>query len=96
MFGPRRGVVGALGMVNGTIAFAAMFAGVAGLSTGTDAVLASVQPLLILLPAWWLYGEAIRARDHRGASSASPGWSWSPSPAAAEPARGCRSCPRPR
>lgn len=51
-----------LGLVNGTIAFAAMFAGVAGLATGTAAVLANAQPLLILLPAWWLYGEALSRR----------------------------------
>jgi drug/metabolite transporter (DMT)-like permease len=50
------------GLVNVTIAFAAMFAGVAGLATGAAAVLANAQPLLILLPAWWLYGEALSAR----------------------------------
>jgi len=55
-------LVSLLGAVNATIAFAAMFAGVAGLATGTAAVLANAQPLLILLPAWWLYGEAISAR----------------------------------
>ncbi|WP_253702108.1 EamA family transporter [Dietzia sp. 111N12-1] len=47
---------------NVTFAFAAMFAGVAGLSTGVAAVLANAQPLLILLPAWWLFGERITAR----------------------------------
>lgn len=52
-------VVGALALVNVTIAFGAMFAGVAGLATGTAAVLANAQPLLILLPAWWLYGERV-------------------------------------
>lgn len=51
-----------LGLVNVTVAFAAMFGGVAGLATGTAAVLANAQPLLILLPAWWFYGEAISAR----------------------------------
>jgi drug/metabolite transporter (DMT)-like permease len=51
-----------LGLVNVTVAFAAMFGGVAGLATGTAAVLANAQPLLILLPAWWLYGEAITGR----------------------------------
>ena len=56
------GLVAVLAVVNATIAFAAMFAGVAGLATGTAAVLASAQPLLILLPAWWLYGEAVTAR----------------------------------
>ncbi|MCY0906217.1 DMT family transporter [Arthrobacter sp. H14-L1] len=51
-----------LGLVNVSLAFAAMFAGVAGLATGVAAVLANAQPLLILLPAWWLFGERITAR----------------------------------
>lgn len=51
-----------LGVVNVTIAFGAMFAGVVGLTTGAAAVLANAQPLLILLPAWWFYGEAVSAR----------------------------------
>lgn len=56
------GNVAALGLVNVSLAFAAMFAGIAGLATGTAAVLANAQPLLILLPAWWLYGERVSAR----------------------------------
>ncbi|MAY94978.1 MAG: EamA family transporter [Nocardioides sp.] len=56
------GQITLLGLVNGTIAFAAMFAGVAGAATGTAAVLANAQPLLIVLPAWWLYGEALSRR----------------------------------
>lgn len=56
------GSIGALGLVNVSLAFAAMFAGIAGLATGTAAVLANAQPLLILLPAWWLYGERLSAR----------------------------------
>ena len=51
-----------LAVTNAGIAFAAMFAGVAGLATGTAAVLANAQPLLILVPAWWLYGEQLTAR----------------------------------
>lgn len=51
-----------LGLVNVTVAFAAMFAGVAGGATGTAAVLANAQPLLILLPAWWIYGERLSVR----------------------------------
>ena len=51
-----------LGLVNVTVAFAAMFAGVAGGAAGTAAVLANAQPLLILLPAWWLYGERLSIR----------------------------------
>lgn len=60
------GLIFALAMVNVTVAFAAMFAGVAGLATGTAAVLANAQPLLVLLPAWWLYGEAVTARTALG------------------------------
>lgn len=51
-----------LGLVNVSLAFAAMFAGVAGLATGVAAVLANAQPLLILLPAWWLFRERITLR----------------------------------
>ncbi|UZJ25999.1 DMT family transporter [Rhodococcus antarcticus] len=51
-----------LGVVNVSLAFAAMFAGVAGLATGVAAVLANAQPLLILLPGWWLFRERITAR----------------------------------
>ena len=56
------GQITLLGLVNGTLAFAAMFAAVAGLATGTAAVLANAQPLLIVLPAWWLYGESLSQR----------------------------------
>lgn len=56
------GRIGALGLVNVSLAFGAMFAGIAGLATGTAAVLSNAQPLLILLPAWWLYGERVSAR----------------------------------
>ncbi len=52
--------IGLLGLINVTIAFGAMFAAVTGLSTGAAAVLANAQPLLILLPAWWLFGERPR------------------------------------
>jgi len=55
-------LVGLLAMTNGGIAFAAMFTGVAGLAAGAAAVLANAQPLLILLPAWWLYGDRVRGR----------------------------------
>lgn len=50
-----------LAAVNVTLAFVAMFAGVTGLATGTASVLANAQPLLILLPAWWFYGERLSA-----------------------------------
>ena len=53
------GRIALLGLLNGAIAFGAMFAGVDGLATGTAAVLANAQPLLIVLPAWWLFGERV-------------------------------------
>jgi probable blue pigment (indigoidine) exporter len=56
------GLIAALGLVNVTVGFGAMFAAVAGLATGTAAVLANAQPLLILLPAWWLHGEVVSRR----------------------------------
>lgn len=49
-----------LALFNVTIAFAAMFAAAAALSAGVAAVLSNAQPLLILLPAWWLFGEQPR------------------------------------
>ncbi len=56
------GLIVILGLVNVTVGFGAMFAGAAGLATGTASVLSNAQPLLILLPAWWFYGEAVSAR----------------------------------
>ncbi|WP_220094033.1 DMT family transporter [Arthrobacter sp. AQ5-05] len=56
------GKIALLGLVNVSLAFAFMFAGVAGLSTGVASVLANAQPLLILLPAWWLFRERITPR----------------------------------
>lgn len=55
-------LIGLLAVTNASVAFGAMFAGVDGLATGTAAVLANAQPLLILLPAWWFYGEPVTAR----------------------------------
>ena len=60
--GPSWGLLTAMAVVNVTVAFAAMFAGTSGLATGAAAVLSNAQPLLILLPAWWFYGEAVSAR----------------------------------
>jgi len=79
----RWGSIGLLGLVNVTVAFAAMFAGIAGVATGTAAVLANAQPLLILLPAWWLYGEKLSARTGAALAVGSAGWSSSPFPAGA-------------
>lgn len=46
--------------MNVALAYWAMFAGLTGMSTGAATVLANAQPLLILLPAWWLFGETPR------------------------------------
>lgn len=51
-----------MGIVNVTLAFSAMFGGLAGLSTGAASVLANAQPLLIVLPAWWIYKERLSGR----------------------------------
>lgn len=59
-------LISLLAVTNASIAFAAMFAGVDGLATGTGAVLTNAQPLLVLLPAWWLYGERVTARTSLG------------------------------
>ena len=50
-------VVAGLGLANATLGFAAMFLGVVHLATGIASVVANAQPLLIVLPAWALYGE---------------------------------------
>ncbi|MGB3909578.1 MAG: DMT family transporter [Pseudolysinimonas sp.] len=47
-----------LGLVNVALAYAAMFGGIIGLSTGAASVLANAQPLLILLPAWLFFRES--------------------------------------
>ncbi len=62
------GWIGFLALFNVTIAFAAMFAAADLLSAGVAAVLSNAQPLLILLPAWWLFGE--RPRRSAGAAAA--------------------------
>jgi drug/metabolite transporter (DMT)-like permease len=49
--------VTALALVNVTVAFGAMFLATGGTITGVASVLANAQPLLIVLPAWALYGE---------------------------------------
>ncbi|QYG94235.1 DMT family transporter [Iamia sp. SCSIO 61187] len=80
----------ALGLFNGAFAFGAMFAGAEGLATGTAAVLANAQPLLIVLPAWWLFSERVTARNGLVLALASSASSSSPHPAVADPARCCR------
>lgn len=59
-------LIALLAVTNASVAFAAMFAGVDGLATGSAAVLANAQPLLVLLPAWWLYGERVTGRTAAG------------------------------
>ena len=59
-------LISLMAVTNASIGFAAMFAGVNGLATGTAAVLTNAQPLLVLLPAWWLYGEPVTARTLAG------------------------------
>lgn len=56
------GSLALLGLINVTLAYWAMFAGIATQATGVAAVLANAQPLLILLPAWWIYGERLSPR----------------------------------
>jgi probable blue pigment (indigoidine) exporter len=67
---PRGGTIWALiavlGLVNVTAAFAAMFASSTGATTGVASVLANIQPLLVVLPAWWLYGERPRLGEMAG------------------------------
>lgn len=59
-------LIALLAVTNASVGFAAMFAGVDGLATGTAAVLTNAQPLLVLLPAWWLYRERVTARTSVG------------------------------
>nr|WP_227457513.1 DMT family transporter [Micromonospora purpureochromogenes] len=53
-------LIGLLALANVTVAFAAMFAAASGVSAGVASVLANAQPLLVVLPAWWLFGERPR------------------------------------
>ncbi|MBA3744607.1 MAG: DMT family transporter [Sporichthya sp.] len=67
--GPPRSTwpaVGLLASVNVTVAFAAMFVGTAGVTSGVAAVLANAQPLLIVLPAWAFYHERPGSRALTG------------------------------
>lgn len=50
-------LIALMGFVNVALAYWAMFGGLTGMSTGAATILANGQPLLILLPAWWLYRE---------------------------------------
>jgi probable blue pigment (indigoidine) exporter len=55
-------LLAAMAVVNIAVAFAAMFAGTAGIATGVAAVLANAQPLLIVVPAWLLFRERPQRR----------------------------------
>ena len=54
------GLIGLLALTNVTVAFAAMFAAATGVTAGVASMLANAQPLLVVLPAWWLFGERPR------------------------------------
>lgn len=59
-------VIAGLGLANGTIVGAAMWFGTVHLATGIASVVANAQPLLIVLPAWALYGERPTRRAMAG------------------------------
>ena len=53
-------LIGVLALLNVTVAFGAMAASTTGVTTGVASVLANTQALLVVLPAWWLFGERPR------------------------------------
>lgn len=64
---PRRSrdwlLVAGLALGNVAVAFGGMFVATGGVATGVASVLANTQALLVLLPAWWLFGERIDRAD---------------------------------
>lgn len=60
------GLIGVLAVMNVTVAFAAMAASADSVTTGVASVLANAQPLLVVLPAWWLFGERPRLTSVAG------------------------------
>ena len=52
-------LVAGLALGNVAVAFGGMFLATGGLATGVASVLANTQALLVLLPAWWLFGERV-------------------------------------
>ncbi len=50
-------LIAVLALTNVVVAFGAMFASITGTTTGVAAVLSNATPLLVVLPAWWLFGE---------------------------------------
>jgi probable blue pigment (indigoidine) exporter len=59
-------LTGVLALMNVTVAFGAMVASTTGTTTGVASVLANAQALLVVLPAWWLFGERVRAGELAG------------------------------
>lgn len=51
------GLIAVLALMNVVVAFGAMFASITGTTTGVAAILSNATPLLVVLPAWWLFGE---------------------------------------
>lgn len=60
------GLIGVLAVMNVTLAFAAMAQSTLSLTTGIAAMLANAQPLLVILPAWALFGEKPRPVEVTG------------------------------
>ncbi|MFF7643957.1 EamA family transporter [Streptomyces canus] len=59
-------LIGLLALMNVTVAFGAMVAAASGTTTGVASVLGNAQPLLVVLPAWWLFGERPRPVEVAG------------------------------
>ncbi|KAF5999188.1 DMT family transporter [Streptomyces sp. WAC00263] len=59
-------LIGLLALVNVTVALGAMVAAASGTTTGVASVLGNAQPLLVVLPAWWLFGERPRPVEVAG------------------------------
>lgn len=60
------GLIGVLALINVAVAFAAMAESTASVTTGVATVLANSQPLLVVLPAWGLFGERPRPAEIAG------------------------------
>lgn len=60
------GLIGVLAVMNVTVAFGAMAASTTGVTTGVASVLANAQPLLVVLPAWAMFGERPRFTEIAG------------------------------
>lgn len=59
-------LIGVLALMNVTVAFGAMAAATSGVTTGVASVLANAQPLLVVLPAWAMFGERPRWTEIAG------------------------------